>query len=167
MKWEDVSKHLPGRSAISCRLHYHLEKRGEWDEERKNKLANLYERYVFVFISSIAYILSMWLRRNFASSSRQFAPVSTNAPPRLQTSRLKPDMWSKVAEELAVPWRAVEAMHWQLGEAEMARRAGVMPFKLTASNVDSGPRNASQPSVRYPIAPIARHRGQQVDFLAL
>lgn len=46
MKWEDVSKRLPGRSAISCRLHYqnYLERRSEWDEERKNKLARLYER---------------------------------------------------------------------------------------------------------------------------
>ena len=48
MKWEDISKHLPGRSAISCRLHYqnYLERRSEWDEDRKNKLARLYERYV-------------------------------------------------------------------------------------------------------------------------
>ena len=48
MKWEDVSKRLPGRSAISCRLHYqnYLERRSEWDEERKNKLARLYERRV-------------------------------------------------------------------------------------------------------------------------
>jgi hypothetical protein len=48
MKWEDISKRLPGRSAISCRLHYqnYLERRSEWDEERKNKLARLYERYV-------------------------------------------------------------------------------------------------------------------------
>ncbi len=47
MKWEDISKHLPGRSAISCRLHYqnYLERRSEWDEDRKNKLARLYERY--------------------------------------------------------------------------------------------------------------------------
>jgi hypothetical protein len=46
MKWEDISKQLPGRSAISCRLHYqnYLERRSEWDEERKNKLARLYER---------------------------------------------------------------------------------------------------------------------------
>ena len=46
MKWEDVSRHLPGRSAISCRLHYQnfLERRAEWDEEKKNKLARLYER---------------------------------------------------------------------------------------------------------------------------
>lgn len=46
MKWDDISKRLPGRSPISCRLHYqnYLEKRSEWDEERKNKLARLYER---------------------------------------------------------------------------------------------------------------------------
>ncbi|KAG5964740.1 hypothetical protein E4U58_003085 [Claviceps cyperi] len=101
MKWEDVSKRLPGRSAISCRLHYqnYLERRSEWDEERKNKLARLYERF-------------------------------------------KPDMWSKVAEELAVPWRAAEAMHWALGEADMARRAGVIPFALAAVSLESGPRAA-------------------------
>lgn len=47
MKWEDISKRLPGRSAISCRLHYqnYLERRSEWDEEKKNRLARLYERY--------------------------------------------------------------------------------------------------------------------------
>lgn len=101
MKWEDVSKRLPGRSAISCRLHYqnYLERRSEWDEERKNKLARLYERF-------------------------------------------KSEMWAKVAEELAVPWRAAEAMHWQLGEADMARRAGVVPFSLAAVNVESGNRSA-------------------------
>lgn len=37
-------------------------------------------------------------------------------------------MWLKVAEEMEMPWRAVEAMHWQMGEEEMARRAGVAPF---------------------------------------
>jgi hypothetical protein len=48
MKWEDISKQLPGRSAISCRLHYqnYLERQSEWDEDRKNKLARLYEREV-------------------------------------------------------------------------------------------------------------------------
>jgi hypothetical protein len=48
MKWEDISKRLPGRSAISCRLHYqnYLERRSEWDEDKKNKLARLYERCV-------------------------------------------------------------------------------------------------------------------------
>lgn len=48
-------------------------------------------------------------------------------------------MWSKVAEEMAVPWRAAEAMHWQLGEADMARRAGVVPFSLSSSTMDNSP----------------------------
>lgn len=50
-------------------------------------------------------------------------------------------MWAKVAEELAVPWRAAEAMHWQLGEAEMAKRAGVVPFSLAAVNAEAANRN--------------------------
>lgn len=45
-------------------------------------------------------------------------------------------MWFKVAEEMAIPWRAAEAMHWQLGEQEMARRAGVVPFSLSSTAID-------------------------------
>lgn len=46
MKWEDISKRLPGRSVIACRLHYqnYLERRSPWDEEKKDKLARLYDR---------------------------------------------------------------------------------------------------------------------------
>ena len=36
-------------------------------------------------------------------------------------------MWEQVAQEMKVPWRAAEAMHWQLGESDMAERAGVVP----------------------------------------
>lgn len=59
--------------------------------------------------------------------------------------RFKQEMWSKVAEEMAVPWRAAEAMHWQLGENDMARRAGVVPFSLSTITIDSpssGPRSS-------------------------
>lgn len=89
MKWEDISKHLPGRSAISCRLRFqnYLERRSEWDEEKKNKLARLYERF-------------------------------------------KKDMWEKISKEMQLPWRAAEAMHWQIGEVEMAQRANVPVFHL-------------------------------------
>ncbi|RMZ91721.1 hypothetical protein DV736_g1049, partial [Chaetothyriales sp. CBS 134916] len=102
MKWEDISKHLPGRSAISCRLHYqnYLERRSEWDEDRKNKLARLYERF-------------------------------------------KADMWSRIAEEMAIPWRAAEAMHWQMGESEMAKRAGVSLFTLVNTNSNPGSSTGS------------------------
>jgi hypothetical protein len=54
-------------------------------------------------------------------------------------------MWSKVAEEMAVPWRAAEAMHWQLGENDMARRAGVVPFSLSNVTLDTPPA-AHRPS---------------------
>lgn len=39
-------------------------------------------------------------------------------------------MWAPVAKELQVPWRAAEAKHWDLGEADMVRRAGVVSFSM-------------------------------------
>ncbi|KAM4061675.1 myb-like DNA-binding domain-containing protein [Hirsutella rhossiliensis] len=47
MKWKDVSKRPPGRSTIKLppSLPNYLERRSEWDDERKNKLARLYERF--------------------------------------------------------------------------------------------------------------------------
>ncbi|KAI1397801.1 hypothetical protein F4819DRAFT_499230 [Hypoxylon fuscum] len=109
MKWEDISKRLPGRSAISCRLHYqnYLEKRSEWDEDKKNKFARLYER-----------------------------------------NRFKAEMWTKIAEEMQMPWRPVEAMHWQIGEQDMARRAGATPFALKSSSAE-GQHGGSRASPRH------------------
>jgi len=46
-------------------------------------------------------------------------------------------MWGTLAAELGIPWRAAEAMHWQLGEADMARRAGVVPFSLASTSGSS------------------------------
>jgi hypothetical protein len=55
-------------------------------------------------------------------------------------------MWAKVAEEMQIPWRAAEAMHWQLGETDMARRAGVVPFSLNSGTSDaSSLMNQRQP----------------------
>ncbi|OJD09460.1 hypothetical protein ACJ73_10297 [Blastomyces percursus] len=86
MAWGDISKELPGRSALSCRLHYqnYLERRSEWSEDRKTR-----------------------------------------------ASRFKSEMWAKIAEEMSIPWRAVEAMHWQLGEQEMARQSRTVPFSFS------------------------------------
>lgn len=67
------------------------------------------------------------------TAAQQIANIAT---------RFKSEMWAKVAEELAVPWRAAEAMHWQLGETEMARRAGVVPFSLAAVNLEGGRRTS-------------------------
>jgi hypothetical protein len=41
-------------------------------------------------------------------------------------------MWAMVAKEMHIPWRSAEAMHWRLGPYDMARRAGVVPFLLSA-----------------------------------
>lgn len=46
-------------------------------------------------------------------------------------TRFKAEMWQKVAKEVGVPWRAAEAMHWQLGEADIARRVGAEIFTLS------------------------------------
>ncbi|KAK4068674.1 hypothetical protein Purlil1_13734 [Purpureocillium lilacinum] len=44
---EEISKHYTKRSANACRLHYqnYLERGSEWDEERRNALAESYERH--------------------------------------------------------------------------------------------------------------------------
>ena len=53
-------------------------------------------------------------------------------------------MWAKVAEEMQVPWRAAEAMHWQLGNIDIARRAQVVPFSLEI--VPNEPQNHQRTS---------------------
>ncbi len=67
-------------------------------------------------------------------------------------TRFRADMWARVAEEMAMPWRAVEAMHWQMGEHEMAKRAGVTPFSLT------NPAGGIEP-IAMPPRPPLRHIG--------
>ena len=49
------------------------------------------------------------------------------------TYRFKKDMWEKIAKEMQLPWRAAEAMHWHIGEVEMANRANVPVFHLASS----------------------------------
>jgi hypothetical protein len=61
-------------------------------------------------------------------------------------------MWEKIAKEMALPWRAAEAMHWQIGEVEMASRANVPVFHLagTASQAQSQSQtNASRAQHYY------------------
>ncbi|KAL8817860.1 MAG: hypothetical protein Q9191_008063 [Dirinaria sp. TL-2023a] len=98
MKWDDVSKRLPGRTAIACRLHFqnYLERKPVWNEEMKDKLARLYDR-------------------------------------------MKGTMWGDLAQELGVPWRSAEAMHWMLGNADMSRRANAVPFTMTPTSYSSQP----------------------------
>ena len=48
-------------------------------------------------------------------------------------------MWEKIAKEMQLPWRAAEAMHWQIGEVEMAQRANVPVFHLAGGGNAAGP----------------------------
>jgi hypothetical protein len=115
MKWEDISREVPGRSAISCRLRFqnYLERRSEWDEEMKNKLARLYIRFVPCAVANIGDLANM------------------------TALRFQGEMWEKISKELALPWRAVEAMHWQLGEHDIAKRANVPVFHLAGQSTSS------------------------------
>lgn len=72
--------------------------------------------------------------------------------------RFKAEMWQRIAEELGIPWRAAEAMHWQLGEQDMARRAGVVPFSLSSVALETAPRGrrGSSTSTRSRREPAAR-----------
>ena len=74
-------------------------------------------------------------------------------------------MWAKIAEEMAIPWRAAEAMHWQMGENDMARRAGVTPFTLTNANSNSVSRTNTRPTSR-PSGESSRPGSQQLPSLA-
>lgn len=42
----------------------------------------------------------------------------------------------KVANEIGVPWRAAERMHWELGEQEMAGRVNVPTVTRLGSSSD-------------------------------
>ena len=69
---------------------------------------------------------------------------------------MKPEIWNKVGEELGVPWRAAEAMHWIIGEEEMARRAGVVAFTMLGPEV--GPGGATEIG---PPGTRAKRRGER------
>jgi hypothetical protein len=52
-------------------------------------------------------------------------------------------MWQIIAKEMEIPWRTAEAMHWQLGEQDMADRAGVLPFSLSSVAIDVSKKRAA------------------------
>ncbi len=56
---------------------------------------------------------------------------------------VKEDMWKLVANEMKIPWRSAEGMHWIMGETEMARRANVAPFSNTIQSCSSSSSTAA------------------------
>ena len=60
-------------------------------------------------------------------------------------------MWEMVATEMGLPWRAVEAMHWQMGQEEMASRANVPVFQPHGSGRGTrSPGSDVQPQLAGP-----------------
>ena len=57
--------------------------------------------------------------------------------------RMKATMWADLANELGVPWRSAEAMHWMLGSEEMAGRANAVPFTMTGTGYSNQPTSSS------------------------
>jgi hypothetical protein len=53
-------------------------------------------------------------------------------------------LWMQIAQELDVPWRSAEAMHWYLGEDDMARRAGLVPWSKRVNLVHTFQRPLAQ-----------------------
>ena len=47
--------------------------------------------------------------------------------------RYKAELWTPIANEVGLPWRACEAMHYRMGEGEMARLNNAVPFALKDS----------------------------------
>lgn len=66
--------------------------------------------------------------------------------------RFKKEMWTKIANEMKMPWRAIEAMHWELGREEMAERANTTPFRNTPNSGASPPFPPVSPGLN-PIGP--------------
>ena len=62
-------------------------------------------------------------------------------------------MWEKVAKELCMPYRAAEAMHWHLGEHEMAARANVPIFQLSNITTSVPPASQHTSSASAPVMP--------------
>jgi hypothetical protein len=139
-RWKDISLQLPGRSAMACRLRYqnYLEK----TEDAKNKLASAYNRYIAKAPTH------PYARRSFTNHHR-----------------LKSEIWTEIGNKMSplIPWRAVEAMIWQMGQGEIARRAGGAPF----SQQNSQRRLMARPerSSCYPLPP-ARDLPGYYDILS-
>ncbi|KAG5939415.1 hypothetical protein E4U59_003126 [Claviceps monticola] len=49
--------------------------------------------------------------------------------------RLKPEMWTKIGQELLMVWRSAEEMHWHLRAGVAAERAGISTISQPSANL--------------------------------
>ncbi|KAL8933490.1 MAG: hypothetical protein Q9211_005750 [Gyalolechia sp. 1 TL-2023] len=121
MKWEDIAGQFPGRTSTACRLRYqnYLERKHDWTDEKKAKLARLYDRY-------------------------------------------KHEMWEGISRELQIPWRAVEDMHWVMGQVDMANLAGARLLHPDRVGEDPATMSPRVQSAFPPSGPSTAHTGFMV-----
>ncbi|KAL8769821.1 MAG: hypothetical protein Q9209_004259 [Squamulea sp. 1 TL-2023] len=70
----------------------------------------------------------------------------------VQYERRKQEMWEPIARELMVPWRAVEDMHWALGQVDMANLAGGRLLHPDRSGGEQSPTGNRMPAALPPPA---------------
>ncbi|KAG6096598.1 hypothetical protein E4U30_001404 [Claviceps sp. LM220 group G6] len=106
-KWQEISESL-GRTSYACQSRYgkYIEKVSE-TEKLKNE--------GFKWTAEEEKLLVQ-----LKASDKTF----------------KPEMWSKIGQELKKPWEEAEEMHWRLGAEGMAKRAGVANLTLAPPEPD-------------------------------
>ncbi|KAK3169302.1 hypothetical protein OEA41_008685 [Lepraria neglecta] len=116
-EWNDVSLEMPGRSAMSCAMRYknHLKHDLKFQPyvEKQIRLARLYARYGFEL--------------SFGPISLALIEISLRRSSTDDTLRYRADLWQPIATVLGISWSECEAMHWELGEVEIARLAVAEP----------------------------------------
>lgn len=117
-KRADIGKRVsPTHNVDGPRCQKYLDS-SQWDEEKRNKLAQLYEKGVIVKPFPPCSRLRERRRRCLSLVFN----LEGSDPKLTVTSRYKAKTWLKVAYEMEILWRLVEAMHWYLGQQEMTMR---------------------------------------------
>ncbi|KAL8699966.1 MAG: hypothetical protein Q9224_001179 [Gallowayella concinna] len=81
----------------------------------------------------------------------------------IQYERRKEEMWKDIADELRIPWRACEDMHWKLGQEEMASLAGGTTLHGRRSAINQG---ASGQRVPAGFSPSSGLSNMQTRFVS-
>ncbi len=117
LRWEEIARRIEGHTPISCRLHYQLlEYESRQQDEKKNKLAVAYERYIS--FPNHPLLLPTKSVHPYVTTHRTCKMLRIHS-----LNRLRRDIWSPIAAELGDSWNEVETMSWALGQDEIRRRA--------------------------------------------
>ena len=86
-------------------------------------------RFIFHFPRSSPSYINQRFVLNLSHEPTQYA-YNMDVNKQVNNNKFKPERWAQIAKEVGIPWEATASMHCQLGEQEMARRAGPALFSL-------------------------------------